>query len=56
MSPLEPSNTATVVGPEKCSTDEAQDKDFKNIIRDLKEDINKLFNKLCENTNKLWKK
>lgn len=46
------SNPATA-GPEKCTVAEAQGKElFKtaimNVLRDLKEDMNKSLNKACE--------
>lgn len=54
MSPSECSDH-TIVGPEKCNTAEAQDKVFKivtvSMLEDLKDDMNKSLNEVCENTN-----
>lgn len=53
--PSEPRNPITV-GPERCNTAEAQDRDFKitirNMVKDLKEDVNKFFSADCDNTKK----
>ena len=44
-----------VIGPKQCNLAEAQDKDFKiaimNMLKDLKEEINKSANEIYENTN-----
>jgi hypothetical protein len=52
--PLESSNSITV-GPEKFNIAKAHDKDFKagimSMFKDLKGDLNKSLNELCENTN-----
>ena len=54
MSPLKP-NSTTTVGPEKCSMAEKQDKDFKiafmNMLKLLREEMNKLIKEIYENTN-----
>lgn len=51
MSPTKPINFSTV-GPEKSNITEALDKDFKLVImdvfKDLKEDMNKPLNEVCE--------
>lgn len=55
MSPLETSNPTTV-GPEKCNTVVAQEKDFKiaimHMLKDINEDMNKSTNKIYENKSK----
>jgi hypothetical protein len=54
MSPVELSNPTTA-DPEKCNINESPGRDFKiaimNMFKDLKEDINKSLNEVCENTN-----
>lgn len=54
MSPLELSSPTTE-GPENCSTAEAQNKGLKmafmNIIMILKEEMNKSFKEMYENTS-----
>lgn len=53
----ESSNTTTV-GPIKCNIAKAQDKKFKtaivNMLKDLKEDMNRSFKEICKNTKKQW--
>lgn len=43
----------TALGPERCNTAEAQDKDCKiaatNMFKDLKEDVNKSVDEIYEN-------
>jgi hypothetical protein len=49
--PPEPSNPTTA-GPGKCNIAEAEDKDFPravmNMFKDLREDMNKSINEICE--------
>ena len=52
-------NNPTTADPEFCNIVEAQDKDleiaFMNIIEVFKEEMNKSFKEIYENTNKKWK-
>lgn len=55
--PPEP-NQPTTAGPEKCNIAEAQDKNFikavMNMIKDLKEHMNKSINKILETQTAEW--
>lgn len=54
MPPPEASNPLAI-GCEKCNLDEAPDKNVKiaitSMFMDFKEDVNKSFKEVCENTN-----
>jgi len=53
--PLPKASNPTTVGHEKYNILEAQGKGYKlaimNLLNDLKDDVNKSINKVCENTN-----